>query len=146
MEHLPDNIVSVDFSKGRLKTRSESQIANPPPLNLEKRRVFEELLQHGIVSVAFDPRVAGVKVPSQHQKLNHMVLNFSFGYRIPDFGFDDFGVRATLTFPEGYFFCDLLWEAVFSLHSDPLEKSSYWHQSEPVMPHLTLVEDDSSTT
>lgn len=40
-------------------------------------------------------------------------LNFSYGYQLPDFAFDERGVSATLEFDEGYFFCQVPWEAVY---------------------------------
>ena len=143
MDAPPDNIVSVDFGRARRKSSVDETIPKEIPTQaLEKRRAFEELLEFGIVSIAFDPKVALVEVPSIYRTSTHMVLNYSYRYHIHDFKFDDRGTRATLAFPEGYFCCYVPWDAVFSIHSDKAQKSLFWPDSSPPAPHLQLLEDE----
>lgn len=143
MDTPPDNIVSIDFGRARRKSTTDDAIPKElPALSLEKRRAFEELLEFGIVSIAFDPKAPLVEVPRNYRSSAHMVLNFSYRFHIHDFKFDDYGTRATLTFPEGYFCCYVPWDAVFSMHSDKAQKSLFWPDSSPPAPHLTLLKDD----
>jgi len=138
-DSTPDNVVRLNFGKAQKPVVS--------PLALPIRSVFEEFLQAGIVAVALDTRVGQCQVPPSFRGESQLVLNFAYAYRVPDFGFDDHGIFATLTFPEGYFYCFVPWESILSMHSEALKKSAVWKLPEEYAPeptqksHLTLVTD-----
>ena len=104
-----DNVIALDFAKRKIKVEPEIQ---------EKREVFASLLEQGVVSVIFDPNFEGTQVPSNYRDGDTLVLNFCYAYNISDFSFDDEGIGATLTFPEGYFYCFVPWDAVYGLRGD----------------------------
>lgn len=86
-----------------------------PPRNVQKLKVFRELLEHGVVLIMLDASREGVLVPSEFSGKQMLGLNFAYDYDLPDFGFDERGVSATLEFVEGYFFCKVPWEAVYRI-------------------------------
>lgn len=140
MEENHDNVIAVDFSSAQ-KTKSPVKREREVPIkNLEKLRVFEDFLAHGIASVVFDPRSDSVKVPEHFRNDAQMVLNFSYRFHIDDFRFDNDGVGATLTFQDGYSFCYIPWEKVFSIFSEKLQRSSAWPE-DTKKPHLTLIDE-----
>lgn len=150
-DSTPDNVVTLQFGKPQAPVVS--------PLVEHMRTVFEEFLQAGIVAVVLDTRVAQCQVPQSFQGDPQLVLNFAYAYRVPDFGFDDQGIFATLTFPEGFFYCFIPWESISSMHSEALKKSAIWklqgeltpetpapeepapEEPKPKKHHLTLVKD-----
>ena len=138
-EQQPENVVTLDFRAKRLKT----QVTNE---NRDKCEVFTRFLDAGVVSIAFDPRLPLVQVPSHFKNENKLILNFAHGYRLPDFTFDESGIGATLTFPQGYFYCFVPWSAIFSMHSEDLEQSAHWALSTfPITqkrPILTLIKEE----
>ena len=123
MLNAPDNVIHVDFSRKRKVSNDDTALASP--VN-PKRKMFEEMLESGIVSVSFDPRESGVQIPERFTQNASLILNFSYGFQIHDFRFNDQMVSATLMFPEGQYFCVVPWTAVFALHSEELQKSIYW--------------------
>lgn len=145
-DSTPDNVVQLNFGKAQKAVS---------PLVEQMRSIFEDFLEAGIVAVAFDTRVGSSQVPPQFRGDDHLVLNFAYAYRVPDFGFDDKGIFATLSFPEGYFYCFVPWESILSMHSEALGKSAIWKlPTEPLggpqLPrepeakrksHLSLVKD-----
>lgn len=135
-DNTPNNVVTVNFGK---PAKSVS------PVDEQKRTIFADFLEAGIVAVAFDTRDPHCQVPSRFRGERHLVLNFAYAYRVADFGFDDEGIFGTLTFPEGYFFCFVPWGSVLSMHSDALQKSAIWTLPEKDEPkpknHLSLVKD-----
>ena len=141
MEKSHDNVISVDFSLNKKRKSPANPKREVPIKNLEKLRIFERYLEHGIVSVAFNPRPASVIVPHQFKTEKTMALNFSYRFHIDDFKFDSEGMGATLTFENEYFFCYLPWEHVFSIFSEKLQNNSVWPDN-PRRPHLTLLDDE----
>lgn len=141
-DQLPSNVVSVDFSKGRKSVYSPSPASAISESTRQKLKSFEEFLEAGIVSISFDPRDPSVQIPANFRQKSDLLLNFSYGYRIDDFRFDHDGVRATLMFPEGLFYCLIPWTKVFAIHSEELRKSLFWSDAETSRSHLTVVEDE----
>lgn len=123
MSEHADNVIRLDFARARPKVEPKTQ---------EKRDVFAAFLESGVVSVILDPNFEGTQVPSEYRASDTLVLNFCYAYNISDFSFDDVGISATLTFPQGYFFCFVPWGAVYGLRSDALEKMAFWEDKSPV--------------
>jgi hypothetical protein len=84
----------------------------------DMRRAFDELIDEGLTTVTLDSRVDGVSVPSHLLGRPQLNLNFSRLFHIEDFDWDDVGVRASLSFGDGDFFCDVPWTAVYLLRCD----------------------------
>lgn len=97
----------------------------------QKRALFSELLQDGIVSLHFDPRAPGVQVPARFVGQAQLVLNFSYRYRLHDFAFSQDVVEATLSFGGQPFFCRVPWYAVFAVTNDGRDKGQVWAQDVP---------------
>lgn len=83
----------------------------------EKQKQLERLLLAGAVMVYVDSRKAGVKAPEKHLNNPQLALNLSYSFQIPDFKLGDDGIEATLTFPEGKFFCGLPYKAMYGITS-----------------------------
>ncbi len=114
------DVVRVDF--GGEKRRSLQEVVEEAKksqsgLETAKYRVFERMVEQGMVMVTLDTRMAGVVVPDQFEGLPELRLNFSHLFQIEDFDYDERGVRASLSFEGVRRFCDVPWEAVFMLYS-----------------------------
>lgn len=101
-------------------------------LSKQKSAQFEELVDKGVVMVTFDTRVEGVSVPEQFRGTPQLHLNFSYDYQIRDFEFDDYGVRASLSFGGKNHFCDIPWEAVYMLRPEEQEEGMVFPASLPM--------------
>ncbi len=86
-----------------------------PPSNIQKLNAFKKHLDKGVVLILLDSSRPGVVVPPQYAGDEVLGLNFSYSYELPDFGFDEAGVSATLSFDEGYFFCQIPWGSVYRI-------------------------------
>lgn len=91
----------------------------------------KEMLEHGILAVQFFPNADDVIVPPTYVEEQLMVLNFSYRFGIEDFECDEEGIRASLSFRGRSYFCSIPWKAVFSLHSETLDKSYFWPMALP---------------
>lgn len=80
-----------------------------------KKSIFSEALKTGVATLYLDPRVEGVKVPDRFKGNDMLVLNYSYGYNLEDFQFDDVCVIASLSFNRQPFQCVVPWEAVFGI-------------------------------
>lgn len=86
----------------------------PQEPSVQKLEAFRKGLEGGgIVMISLDSSVEGVSLPSRLMGLEWVNLNFSRRYNLPDFGYDEVGVSATLSFDEGYFYCMVPWSSVF---------------------------------
>lgn len=126
-----DNVVLVDFA-ARKQKQADTPNVEITKSSIEKQHVFEEFLKAGIVAVAFDPSSPIADIPRRFRGLNSLIFNYSYGYRIEDFRFDNEGIRATLMFPEGYYYCFVPWNAVFSMRSEALQMESTWADDMPL--------------
>ena len=127
------NIIFVDFkNRRRIPTEEapkldliESNIANS---NEEKLQVFSSYLETGIVRTVVNSLAEDVKVPNEH-RVAKLPLNWSFKFKVADFGYDKYGVRGTLLFSQKPFFVDIPWErvaAIFSL-ANPEDSLRIWN-------------------
>lgn len=119
-----NNVVRVDFEKN-------AQSFEQKLLSEKKRQLFEKWLNDGIVTVLLDARSGGVKVPDRFSQEGDLRLNFSYGFRISDFNFDDTAVWATLSFDGGGFLCHVPWTSVYGLQSAALNQGAVWYADFP---------------
>lgn len=77
-----------------------------------KRNVLEQLLEQGMVLVALDARIEGVKVPDRLGHDAQLRLNLSYRFGLP-MELNDWGISATLTFSGKPFNCLFPWSSVF---------------------------------
>lgn len=99
--------------------------------NLQKRKIFDELLQQGITALHLDARRPDVTVPAHLAGQAWLVLNYSWRYGVHDFRFDDEAVEASLSFNGRPSFCRVPWSAVFAV-TDPSRTQGYiWHDEVP---------------
>ena len=93
----------------------QAKIEIEQKINKDKRSFFENALENGVATLYLDPRVAGVVVPAKFAGNPSLILNYSYGYNISDFCFDDFSVIATLSFSRIPFKCIIPWNSVFGI-------------------------------
>lgn len=110
-----DNVIRVAF--GARPTPPEPVEEPVPPANEEKLGVFAEMIEKGTVLVTLDARRDGVEVPPQFVGEMRLNLNFCYQFGIPDFEFDGWGVRASLSFGGRDQWCDLPWSSVYMMRS-----------------------------
>ena len=125
-----DNVVSVDF-------KAPSKPKRPPLSEKDKRRnrekldVFKQLVEQGMVMVVMDSRKPDVQVPPRFADDHQLRLNFSLKFYIDDFEYDDYGVRASLSFNKVPYYCDIPWHAVYALNSQAVEQGVMWPDDVP---------------
>lgn len=138
-----DNIIRVDFGKKCQTPKQPTDIVCGPDTK-QKYEVFCELIKDGMVMVTLDARLENVRVPPQFAECSDLRLNFAHGFKAPDFSYDLVGVRAYLSFDEGYFFCDVPWNAVFGFYSHTHDKGLFFDPIKPKaekQPTFTLVKE-----
>ncbi len=106
----------------------------------EKSAAFAALLAKGITALHMDARVAGLRVPSHLRDRSWLVLNFSYGYQLSDFNFDDDGVQASLSFGGRPFPCFVPWEAVFAMSDESRDTFHFWQEEMPPEALASLAE------
>lgn len=107
-----ENVVQVNFG-GPAVAQDESSETNPDA----KLRIFIDMIETGMVGITVDARRAEVQVPFRFRDESQLVLNFSHKFYLDDFEYDDYGVRATLSFQGHPSFVDIPWSAVWMLRS-----------------------------
>ncbi len=125
-----DNVVNVDF-KAPLKPKRQPLSAKDKRRNREKLDVFKQLVEQGMVMVVMDSRKPGVQVPPRFADDHQLRLNFSLKFYIDDFEYDDYGVRASLSFNKVPYYCDIPWDAVYALNSQAVEQGVMWPDDVP---------------
>lgn len=125
------NVIHVDFvSKTRIqKDQSQQNQAvqsQPNSVSANKRRVFEDLLEKGMVAVVLDATMQGVCVPEKHKHDPALMLNFSNRFGIHDFRHDAFGVYCTLSYGGVQFYTIVPWDAVAAIASHTTHEAVYW--------------------
>jgi hypothetical protein len=96
-----------------------------------KLETFRALIDEALVAVMVDPRIAGVEIPAALRGQPWVVLNFSHRFRLPDFAYDEAGVRATLSFPQGDAHVSLPWRSVFLLAQPSTRREVPWPEHFP---------------
>ena len=109
----------------------------------DKRAVFEAVLTEGIAAVHFDPRRSGVQVPAWLCKRPVLVLNFSYGYRLDDFTFDDEMAFASLSFAGRLHPCRVPWTAVFAITDGQRDSGGAWPEDLPIEAQAAVEEHEA---
>jgi stringent starvation protein B len=120
----PHNVVRVDFKRTQRTSPSD-------PTAPQKYAVFSRFIMRGKVMVTLDARRPGVSVPRQFADEQQLNLDFSERFGLPDFVYDERGVRASLSFKRQPFFCDVPWSAVYALYSHVDAERLTWARSLP---------------
>ena len=101
-------------------------------LTMNKLGRFQAFIKEHLTALTFDTRVAGVEVPRQFRGVPRLVMNFSHNFHIPDFAYDEQGVRATLSFDTGDFFVQIPWDAIYAMMVPKTKEAAMWDVSVPV--------------
>ncbi len=110
-----DNVIRVNF--GGPAAAEPEEPSEPRPTDPEKLALFSDMVDEGTVLVTIDARRPDVVVPPQFKDELRLNLNFCHMFGIPDFDYDEFGVRASLSFGGVDQWCDIPWDAVYMLRS-----------------------------
>ncbi len=125
-----NNVVAIDFAKKK-SVQTKAISVEERLLNEKKRALFDKWLSFGCVSVLFDARMEGVKVPTEFADRGDLRLNFSYDFMVADFSFNEQQVWATLSFDSGEYFCAVPWKSVYGLQSEKLHQGAVWFDSFP---------------
>jgi hypothetical protein len=127
------NVVKVNFDANNSLRVSDGLSPQERALSEKKHARFCLWLQSGTVGLVLDARKLSVKVPQQFKKQGDLRLNFCYQFHIPDFGFNQKTVWASLSFSkDGEFFCQVPWTAVYAMYSLPLNQGTVWFDDFPV--------------
>jgi stringent starvation protein B len=140
-----------------------SEINLPPDFeeqtrNLQKCRVFEQLIEMGPVLVHLDPRRNTI-VPDPYASRAMLTLRFGRNLSPPviGMGWDDEDLGATLTFGGEQHIVVVPWEAMFALTSEATGQTATWIADVPEefrtsaaapatkQSHLSLVPEDATS-
>lgn len=122
-----NNIISLDFKRSALSKKASKNHAS----NLSKREIFGEWIQKGMVSVLLDARKLEAQVPPDFKAAGDLRLNFCYDFHVPDFNFNEEGLWATLSYPQGDFFTKLAWSCIFGMQSQELGQAAAWFDDFP---------------
>ena len=127
---IMDNVIYVDFKTKKRISPQALEVTNdiPPKASFSDRRtVFLELMQSGMVRTVVDSNVAGVVLPDMYagQIVN---LNWSYKLSIPDLSIDDGGIKGTLSFQQEPFHVNIPWESIIAVWNlnNPIESKIEW--------------------
>tara|TARA_Y100000034_G_scaffold130321_1_gene188458 strand:- start:25759 stop:26121 length:363 start_codon:yes stop_codon:yes gene_type:complete len=82
----------------------------------EMKRHFEEMIETNMVYVGLTTR-GSAKLPDHLLDEKKVILSFSHKFFIEDFGWDDLGIYASLTFGSAVFQVVVPWEDVLSIQA-----------------------------
>jgi len=98
----------------------------------DKKEALQRMLDQGMVQLVLDPRGAEVQVPEAFCRIPLLRLNISQRFPDADLRVDWWGVRQTLTFPQGRFCCRIPWSAIFAMaNTRHPETIAFWPDSVP---------------
>lgn len=118
---MSENVVNVDFSSNKLNK-----------VRINKKQIFKEMLDYGTVTVMLDATSKKSQLPAFLMDKTDVRLNISYEFNIPDFGYDDKGTWATLSFDnDGHVFCFLDWDCVYAMFCYDGDHFMVWRCSLP---------------
>lgn len=97
----------------------------------DKKLVFEEMLEAGMVMLHLDARRPGVEAPPHLQGEHHLRLNFSYRFHLEHFDIGDDAVEASLSFGGVPHLCIVPWTAVFAMTSHASGEWRIWGEDLP---------------
>ena len=104
----------------------------PTESELSKRRVIQDLLQSGMITIQLDPRRAGVSVPCEYACQTALTLNLSHAFRLDVFEFGAFAIKASLSFSGDRHLCVLPYESIYAVVSQAEGKHLLFPEDVPV--------------
>lgn len=115
-DETPDNVIEVDFGAKREPPEVKASSDVPTAENAEQKlEAFSRLVDGGTVMITLDARRPQVSVPAKYETDAQLNLNFCHEFGIPDFSYDEEGVRASLSFGGRDVWCDVPWDAVYMM-------------------------------
>ncbi|MGC6415925.1 MAG: ClpXP protease specificity-enhancing factor SspB [Bradymonadia bacterium] len=117
----------------------------PTEAELSKRRVIQDLLQSGMITIQLDPRRAGVSVPAEYASQAALTLNLSHAFRLDVFEFGAFSIKANLSFSGDRHLCVLPYESIYAVVSQAEGKHLLFPEDVPVELMGDFLIEDQST-
>lgn len=127
-------LYTVDFKNRKLLSKKEIVDGEemPDQTNLSKLSVFNEYIESGMTMVKVYTRSPGVSLPKSISEGNIVTsINWSYKFKVPDFSFDDKGVRGSLSFGGNIYFVDLPWSSIYAVYSHSKNETKEWKESLP---------------
>ncbi|MFT5430514.1 MAG: stringent starvation protein B [Myxococcota bacterium] len=114
----------------------------------DKKTVFSDMLEAGMVMLHLDARRIGVEVPPALSVDHHLRLNFSYRFHLEHFEVTKNGIEASLSFSGVPHACEVPWSAVFAMTSHASGEWRIWAEDLPdevVERAAALTADDDPT-
>ena len=132
---MTTTVYYVDFKSKTLLDKKEidsEEVVVLDQITLGKHFYFSGLINTGMTTIKVNTRYPGVKLPQQIKE-SHLVtsVNWSAKFNIPDFKFDNSGVRGTLSFDGQNYFTDLPWGSVWGISLSDGQQNKEWKESIP---------------
>lgn len=109
-------VIHVDFANKRV-LRKEVRSHRPAGLAKDKLSYFAQLIDEGMTSIVVDGRAPNTRLPAHLRGQPSVVLNWSHRFELPDFEYDEKGVRGTLSFKGEAFTTNVPWRSVHAIFS-----------------------------
>jgi stringent starvation protein B len=97
----------------------------------DKKTVFADMLEAGMVMLHLDARRPGVQVPPALSIDHHLRLNFSYRFHLEHFEITEAGLEASLSFSGVPHACEVPWSAVFAMTSHASGEWRIWGEDLP---------------
>lgn len=111
-----DNVVYLeDFRKNKVIISD---------VNADKLKYFDKLIQMAKTSVNIMTQLNGVIIPEEFKRKPILRLDWSFRFGIPDFAYDEEGIKGTLSFNGVQFYNFIPWDSVFEIWLDSDQKNT----------------------
>jgi len=120
----------------------------PNEAELTKRRLLNDLLQDGMVTIQLDPRRPGVDVPAAYNDEPALTLNLSHAFNLDVFEVGPYDLTANLSFGGVRHRCVIPYQAIYVMVSQAQGKHLLFPEDVPVeleaqFPGLDEVEAES---
>lgn len=121
-------IFTVDFKNKKLVSKKviEKEDVLPDQVNLDKLQYFSQLINDGMTLVEFNTKHAGIQIPTYLTNAPIASLNWSYRFKVPDFAFDEDGVKGTLSFNGQLCFTYLPWASVLKISLPDGQRAREW--------------------
>jgi stringent starvation protein B len=104
----------------------------PTEAELTKRRLLNDLLQDGMVTIQLDPRRTGVDVPEGHKSEPALTLNLSLAFNLDVFEIGPYSVIANLSFGGTRHRCVIPYQAIYVIVSQAQGKHLLFPEDVPI--------------
>lgn len=138
---LPDNVIQFPFGAASSPDADEAIAEAPPELPELTEGVqtdsdnllgqFTRMIDQGLTSVLVNSWVQGVSLPRELMNQARLLLNWSYRFHLPDFEFDEVGIRGTLSFASGDHFVQLPWASIYVMFLKNGDAWAYWPERTP---------------